>query len=126
MLLNLKSLFMRENESLGISLIEIVVSVLILSLIVAGGYGVFISGTRFVKGSGLKIQAMNLARQQSEQLLKSSYWSLSNNTITVSGELSTFGGSGTYTVTSGSSGVLSANDIYKVVNTTVTWTEPTP
>lgn len=60
----------------GFSLIEVMVASLILSLIVAGMFGIFVTGKGFVIRAGHKTGAINLARQRMEEVKSWDYSSL--------------------------------------------------
>lgn len=59
---------MKPKSSTSFTLLEIVIAMLILSLVVAGLFGLFVNSTKFIVESQHRLQAMNYARMVAEQL----------------------------------------------------------
>ncbi len=59
--------FVRENSLRGFSLLEVIVAMLVLSLIAAGMFGMFVGGRGFVIRAGHKTEAINLAQDKIEE-----------------------------------------------------------
>lgn len=59
---------MNIKTSSGFSLLEIVVAMLILSLIVAGTFGLFVTSHKFISEAGHRLQAIEYARMVAENL----------------------------------------------------------
>lgn len=59
---------MKADSSRGFSLLEIVIAMLILSVVVAGIFSLFITSTKFINEAGHRLQAINYARMVAENL----------------------------------------------------------
>lgn len=59
---------MDSKTSRGFSLLEIVIAMLVMSLVVAGIYGLFITSHNFIGDAGRRLQAAQYARQILETL----------------------------------------------------------
>lgn len=113
----------------GFTLIEVIISALILSMTVGGILFVFSTEKGVVSHSGRRDEAMNFARQTLEELrneVREDTWDTGNLRIhqtpwnSLSGDFGTkFSGQRKYEVTAGP-----ALDAYRAVTVTVDWTEP--
>ena len=124
------------NGKRGFTLVEIVVSMLLLSIVLAGMLVVFVVGRRSVGKAGHKVQAISFAQETIEGLkgkVGGYLWSpadhdldegVDRSTAALSGDLANLGGVRTYTVENIPAGSADGLEYYKRVTVTVRWTEP--
>jgi len=118
------------KESLtGFTLLEILVSLLILSIVITGIMSVFIASRRYIVRSRHRLQAANLARQVLEGLYKDvrqDTWDTgglsvgSSKNCGISCSLDNISCTCRYSVNN-----VSGYD-YRKVDVTINWTEPSP
>jgi len=130
----------------GFTLVEIMVSMFLLSTVVAGMLVVFVVGRRSVGLAGHRVQAMDFARETIEELKGRVGGYLLDPSIPESDDLNegdhdsatdpdictlpagdfrdTFGGARIYTVVNEPPGSADGQENYKKVTVTVSWNEP--
>lgn len=59
---------MKIKKSIGFTLLEIIISMLILSMVTAGIFGLFVTSSKYIVEAGHRLQAINYARQVAENL----------------------------------------------------------
>ena len=115
----------------GFTLVEVMVAALILVIAVAGIFSVFTFTKRSVNLPGSQFQAMNLSRQEAEELRVAVDYAtydtgnLAPGTYTDTITSGSFSGTKTYVVTNVDLDNDGINESRKVV-ITVNWDEPTP
>jgi len=103
----------------ALSLIEIIVSILILTIIAAGMFSSFIGAESFFYGARHRIQAFNFAREAMDRLKSNhEYREIGDVSLDgiIRGEMVGLNAELTYDVSE-------REGAYKVVNVTVTWDE---
>lgn len=128
---NTKNLSQTNMNKTGFSLVEIIISVLLITIMSAGMLGAFVGGQQLINRSSHRLQAMYFAREAYDRLRANHYYDEDPEmTIgggkTPAGDLATilrggmtgFSTALTYDVSS------SDQSAYKEVIVHVTWTEP--
>jgi len=128
---NTKDLSQTNMNKTGFSLVEIIISVLIITIMSAGMLGAFVGGQQLINRSSHRLQAMNFAREAYDRLRANHYYD-ADPEMTIGGGKTPAGDLGailkggmtafstalTYDVSS------SDQSAYKEVIVHVTWTEP--
>jgi len=128
---NTKDLSQTNMNKTGFSLVEIIISVLIITIMSAGMLGAFVGGQQLINRSSHRLQAMNFAREAYDRLRANHYYD-ADPEMTIGGGKTPAGDLGTilrggmtafntklrYDVSS------SDQSAYKEVIVHVTWDEP--
>ena len=131
------------NGRRGFTLVEIIVSMLLLSTVAAGMLVVFVVGKRSVSLVGHKVQAISFAQETIDELrgrVGGYLWATPDTTLDVGDHdsdsdpdicalpagdfLDTFNGARIYTVVNEPTGSADGEENYKKVTVTVNWNEP--
>ena len=128
---NTKDLSQTNMNKTGFSLVEIIISVLIITIMSAGMLGAFVGGQQLINRSSHRLQAMNFAREAYDRLRANHYYD-ADPEMTIGGGKTPVGDLGTILrgdMTAFSTALtydVSSSDqsAYKEVIVHVTWTEP--
>ena len=129
---NTKDLSQTNMNKTGFSLVEIIISVLIITIMSAGMLGAFVGGQQLINRSSHRLQAMNFAREAYDRLRANYKYTDPQMDVTIEparhdeseigtivrGDMTSLGDPLKYAVAS------SDQTAYKEVTVYVTWTEP--
>ena len=128
---NTKDLSQTNMNKTGFSLVEIIISVLIITIMSAGMLGAFVGGQQLINRSSHRLQAMNFAREAYDRLRANHYYDADpemtiGNGKTPAGDLGTILRGGMTAFSTALTYDVSSSDqsAYKEVIVHVTWTEP--
>ena len=128
---NTKDLSQTNMNKTGFSLVEIIISVLIITIMSTGMLGAFVGGQQLINRSSHRLQAMNFAREAYDRLRANHYYDADPEmTIgdgkTPAGDLGTILRGGMTAFSTALTHDVSSSDqsAYKEVIVHVTWTEP--
>jgi prepilin-type N-terminal cleavage/methylation domain-containing protein len=83
---NINNLFKYKKMKKGFSLLEIIISLVILGLTLLGIFSVFIAGRRYTERSKRKLVSLNIARQVVEKIkedVRQDTWNTGSNKLSV-------------------------------------------
>ena len=128
---NTKDLSQTNMNKTGFSLVEIIISVLIITIMSTGMLGAFVGGQQLINRSSHRLQAMNFAREAYDRLRANHYYDADpemtiGNGKTPAGDLGTILRGGMTAFSTALTYDVSSSDqsAYKEVIVHVTWTEP--